>query len=88
MNTQSPRETPVDVPRRERVVEAEVSKAFKEEQGLSVSRRILRGGGSQESVEGEGSWGRNLLLFPVALRCWLLMHLLVPESSFAARNTV
>lgn len=66
MRVQTPREPPVDVLRRERSVEAKVGKEFREEQGLSVSGRMLAVGESRKGGEGEGILVRKLLPFLMA----------------------
>lgn len=63
-----PREPPADFRRRARSWRRRSGRCLREMQGWSVSRRTLRGGERQESVEGEGVSGRKLPLFPVALR--------------------
>lgn len=57
-------------------MEAEVRKAFKEEQGLSASGKMQEEEGRRVWKEGEGTSGRKLLPSPVALHRWLLVHLI------------
>lgn len=71
-----PREPPADVQRGARSWRQRSVRCLREMQGWSVSRRTLRGGKRQESMEGEGISGQKLAAVSSGFACCLLVRLL------------